>query len=103
MRNFVECCLGGDVPLPDMSVTARNKLEPGDVLLVCTDGLWSGLEDDDFADASRDERTPIEQRRARARRARGCDERAAQRQHERRGRALARRLARLADRARASW
>ena len=34
MRNFVECCLGGDVPLPDMSVTARNKLEPGDVLLV---------------------------------------------------------------------
>ena len=33
MRNFVECCLGGDVPLPDMSVTARNKLEPGDMLL----------------------------------------------------------------------
>ena len=61
MRNFVECCLGGDVPLPDMSVTARNKLEPGDVLLVCTDGLWSGVEDGDFADASRDERTPVEQ------------------------------------------
>jgi len=49
MRNFVECCLGGDLPLPDMSVTARNKLEPGDVLLACTDGLWSGLEDDDLA------------------------------------------------------
>jgi serine/threonine protein phosphatase PrpC len=49
MRNFVECCLGGDAPLPDMSVTACNKLEPGDVLLVCTDGLWSGLEDGDFA------------------------------------------------------
>jgi PPM family protein phosphatase len=61
MRNFVECCLGGDVPLPDMSVTARLKLEPGDVLLVCTDGLWSGLEDADFANASRDERIPIEQ------------------------------------------
>ncbi len=60
MRNFVECCLGGDVPLPDMSVTARNKLEPGDVLLVCTDGLWSGVEDRDLADASRDERTPVE-------------------------------------------
>ncbi len=53
MRNFVECCLGGDVPLPDMSVTARNKLEPGDVLLVCTDGLWSGLEDDDLAPRGR--------------------------------------------------
>ena len=52
---------GGDVPLPDMSVTARLKLEPGDVLLICTDGLWSGLEDADFANASRDERIPIEQ------------------------------------------
>jgi serine/threonine protein phosphatase PrpC len=61
MRNFVECCLGGDVPLPDMSVTACNKLEPGDMLLVCTDGLWSGLEDRDFANASRDDRAPIEQ------------------------------------------
>lgn len=60
MRNFVECCLGGDVPLPDMSVTARIKLEPGDMLLVCTDGLWSGLEDSDFANASRDERTSID-------------------------------------------
>jgi serine/threonine protein phosphatase PrpC len=60
MRNFVECCLGGDVPLPDMSVTARNKLEPGDVLLVCTDGLWSGLEDDDLAEVAGDERTPVD-------------------------------------------
>ena len=42
MRNFVECCLGGDAPLPDMSVTGRKKLSPGDVLLVCTDGAWSG-------------------------------------------------------------
>lgn len=48
MRNFVECCLGGDVVLPDMSVTSRKALAAGDVLLVCTDGLWSGLEDEDF-------------------------------------------------------
>ena len=61
MRNFVECCLGGDVPLPDMSVTARNQLEPGDVLLACTDGLWSGLQDLDFAGISRDQRTPVDQ------------------------------------------
>ena len=60
MRNFVECCLGGDVPLPDMSITARNKLEPNDVLLVCTDGLWSGVEDSDVGNASRDERTPMD-------------------------------------------
>ena len=60
MRNFVECCLGGDLPLPDMSVTARNKLEPGDVLLVCTDGLWSGLEDRDIGELAGKNGAPIE-------------------------------------------
>lgn len=48
MRNFVECCLGGDSPVPDMSVAGRKRLEPGDVLLVCTDGLWSGLVERDW-------------------------------------------------------
>lgn len=60
MRNFVECCIGGDVPLPDMSITARKPLAPADVLLVCTDGLWSGLEDADIAGLSRDDKEPIE-------------------------------------------
>ena len=49
MRNFVECCIGGDAPVPDMSVTNGKKLAPGDVLLACSDGLWSGLGDDDMA------------------------------------------------------
>jgi serine/threonine protein phosphatase PrpC len=49
MRNFVECCIGGDAPVPDMSITAGKRLEPGDVLLACSDGLWSGLSDDDMA------------------------------------------------------
>ncbi len=60
MRNFVECCLGGDAPLPDMSVTARNKLEPGDALLVCTDGLGSGVADNDLAELAGSDRTPME-------------------------------------------
>jgi serine/threonine protein phosphatase PrpC len=60
MRNFVECCLGGDAPLPDMSVTARRKLTPGDVLLACTDGLWSGVEDDEIAKLLADSREPLE-------------------------------------------
>ena len=46
MRNFVECCLGGDTWLPGMAITRQKRLEPGDVLLVCTDGLWSGLGDE---------------------------------------------------------
>lgn len=49
MRNFVECCLGGDPVLPDMTLSARRKLELGDVLLVCTDGLWGSLEDEALA------------------------------------------------------
>jgi PPM family protein phosphatase len=49
MRNFVECCIGGDMPVPDMSITGGKKLLPGDVLLACTDGLWSGLSDTDMA------------------------------------------------------
>jgi serine/threonine protein phosphatase PrpC len=54
MRNFVECCLGGDSPLPDMSVTSRFRLAANDVLIACTDGFWSGLEDADIAEISND-------------------------------------------------
>jgi serine/threonine protein phosphatase PrpC len=49
MRNYVECCLGGDPILPDMTLTRRRPLESGDVLMVCTDGLWSGLKDTEIA------------------------------------------------------
>jgi serine/threonine protein phosphatase PrpC len=49
MRNFVECCLGGDAVLPDMTTSRRKPLEPGDILLLCTDGLWANLKDEDIA------------------------------------------------------
>jgi len=49
MRNFVECCIGGDAPVPDMSITNGKPLQPGDVLLACSDGLWSGISDTDIA------------------------------------------------------
>jgi serine/threonine protein phosphatase PrpC len=49
MRNFVECCLGGDPILPDMALSRRRPLEPDDVLLVCTDGLWGSLQDAEIA------------------------------------------------------
>jgi len=52
MRNFVECCLGGDSPLPDMSISGRRKLMLGDVLLACSDGLWSGLSEDEIGQLS---------------------------------------------------
>jgi serine/threonine protein phosphatase PrpC len=50
MRNFVECCIGGDAPVPDMSITRKKALVPGDVLLACTDGLWSGISDNEMAE-----------------------------------------------------
>ncbi len=49
MRNFVECCLGGDAALPAMSITEYKPLTDGDVLLVCSDGFWSGLTEDEMA------------------------------------------------------
>jgi serine/threonine protein phosphatase PrpC len=52
MRNFVECCIGGDAPVPDMSITRKMDLIPGDVLLACSDGLWSGMNDVEIAEIS---------------------------------------------------
>ena len=49
MRNFVECCLGGDPAIPEMTVSGRNALLSGDVLLLCTDGIWANLRDTDIA------------------------------------------------------
>jgi PPM family protein phosphatase len=49
MRNFVEACLGGESPIPEMTISSRHALEDGDVLLACTDGVWSNLKDPDIA------------------------------------------------------
>lgn len=55
MRNFVECCLGGDPAIPEMTVSGRHALQPGDVLLLCTDGIWANLRDSDIAGFFRDD------------------------------------------------
>jgi serine/threonine protein phosphatase PrpC len=49
MRNFVECCLGGDRILPEMQVSRLQRVQQGDLLLVCSDGFWSNLSDQDMA------------------------------------------------------
>jgi serine/threonine protein phosphatase PrpC len=49
MRNFVECCLGGDPAIPEMTISARKPLKNGDILLLCTDGVWANLQDKDIA------------------------------------------------------
>lgn len=49
MRNFVESCLGGDPMLPEMQVGRRITVLPGDTMLICSDGFWANLLDEDVA------------------------------------------------------
>jgi serine/threonine protein phosphatase PrpC len=49
MRNYVESCIGGDIILPEMAVSPRRALLPGDVLLGCTDGFWGSLDETEAA------------------------------------------------------
>lgn len=49
MRNYVECCLGGDAELPRMSISTRKLLQPGDIMLACSDGFWSPVSGKDIA------------------------------------------------------
>lgn len=49
LRNFVESCLGGGSELPKFRLIDEQKLQTGDVVLLCTDGLWGGLGDADLA------------------------------------------------------
>jgi len=49
MRNYVECCLGGEAALPEMSISQRQPLADGDVLMACSDGIWANLKDAEIA------------------------------------------------------
>jgi len=55
MRNFVECCLGGDPAVPEMTISGRKVLQPNDLLLLCSDGVWCNLKDDDVSGFTRDQ------------------------------------------------
>lgn len=48
-RNKVYNCLGADTP-PQTDLAMKRALWAGDVIVLCTDGLWSQLEDQELAD-----------------------------------------------------
>jgi len=49
LRNFVDSCVGGDPFQPEFFLSGRRALRPGDVLALCSDGVWSGVRDNDLA------------------------------------------------------
>ncbi|MDH3587960.1 MAG: serine/threonine-protein phosphatase [Gammaproteobacteria bacterium] len=51
MRSFVEHCLGGDRAKPTATVSEPYLLQENDTLLLCSDGFWGGLADNDIAAA----------------------------------------------------
>lgn len=44
-RHKIFSCLGGDVP-PKIELADRQELIEGDTILLCTDGLWSSVSDE---------------------------------------------------------
>jgi len=49
MRHYVEYCLGGAAEQPLVALSAVESLQVGDLVVVCSDGLWSGVSDTDLA------------------------------------------------------
>jgi serine/threonine protein phosphatase PrpC len=43
LRNYVEECLGGEPALPKFTIADAVELRDGDVMLLCSDGLWGAL------------------------------------------------------------
>ena len=46
-RNYVTRCLGGALVSPDITL-GKHKLEAGDILLLCSDGLWGSISETDL-------------------------------------------------------
>jgi serine/threonine protein phosphatase PrpC len=57
-RNMLLSALGSIEEAPDITVSDRMRLEAGDVLLLCSDGVWEPLGDECLVDTLHASRTP---------------------------------------------
>lgn len=57
-RNMLLSALGSVEEVPDISVSPRMRLSPGDVLLLCSDGLWEPLGDECLIETLHASRNP---------------------------------------------
>ena len=53
-RHLVESGLGGSAVIPEMSCSGSKRMSEGDVLLLCTDGIWSALDESALAGFAHD-------------------------------------------------
>ncbi len=45
-RNYVTRCLGGNIASPEITVNSSVRLKDGDIVMLCSDGLWSRIQED---------------------------------------------------------
>lgn len=49
-RNYVTRCLGGNISSPEITVSKSVRLKHGDVVLLCSDGLWTHTKEKNMAE-----------------------------------------------------
>ncbi|OOZ37338.1 PP2C family protein-serine/threonine phosphatase [Solemya velesiana gill symbiont] len=62
-RNYVTRCLGGNINQPEVEI-GKHSVEPGDVILLCSDGLWGSIDQDLMSEALFDETSLAEATKA---------------------------------------
>jgi serine/threonine protein phosphatase PrpC len=50
-RNYVTRCLGGDIVLPEVALGKPERLQYNDTLILCSDGLWGNIKEEDMGAA----------------------------------------------------
>ncbi len=50
-RNYVTRCLGGNIVSPEITVSKAARLKEGDVIMLCSDGLWGKVDEIQMAKA----------------------------------------------------